>query len=29
MITDPIAAYLVGAAVALVAERMGRWLFNR
>ena len=29
MITDPIAAYLLGAAVALAAERMGRWLFDR
>ena len=29
MITDPIAAYIFGAAVALAAERMGRWLFDR
>lgn len=29
MIADPIAAYIVGAAVALVAERVGRWLFER
>lgn len=29
MIADPIAAYLLGAAVALVLERMGRWLFER
>ena len=29
MIADPIAAYIFGAAVALVAERMGRWLFDR
>lgn len=29
MITDPIAAYLLGAAVALAAEHVGRWLFER
>ena len=29
MITDPVTAYLFGAAVALVAEHVGRWLFDR
>lgn len=29
MIADPIAAYLFGAAVALAAEHVGRWLFDR
>lgn len=29
MIADPIAAYLLGAAVALAAEHVGRWLFDR
>lgn len=29
MITDPVTAYLVGAAVALIAEHVGRWLFDR
>lgn len=29
MLTDPVAAYLLGAAVALAAEHLGRWLFDR
>ena len=29
MITDPAIAYLLGAAVALAAEHVGRWLFDR
>lgn len=29
MITDPIAAYIFGAAVALAAEQVARWLFDR
>lgn len=29
MLTDPATAYLLGAAVALVLERVGRWLFER
>lgn len=29
MLTDPVTAYLFGAAVALVAEHISRWLFER